>query len=236
MIVAQATPSPSPPPPPATYVSAEDELSPGYYSEAGSSNQVNLRAQIPYGDSSTYYVRIKLPIVTSAPPEAITGAGDLAVTNFAIFNPARPAWVGGLTFRFPTANDSLGTHKYSLGPALGYTVNLGRWTLGLSEESYFSVIGPSSYPSVGKSQLSPTLRLALYNGWSIGFSTMQFTYDWVINRWTDVPFGLRLEKHGIAGLASLDAYADAERNLVHTAETPGWTIRSAVRWYFTRFP
>jgi len=233
VIVAQATPSPSPPPPPATYVSAEDELSPGYYGEAGSSNQINWRAQIPYGNSATYYVRIKLPVVTSAPPESITGAGDLAVTNFAVLD---AAWVGGVTLRFPTANDSLGTHKYSLGPAFGYTVTRGRWTLGFSEESYFSIAGPASYPSVGKSQLSPTLRLGLSNGWSVGFSTMQFTYDWVNNRWTDVPLGLRLEKRGIAGLQSLDVYADAERNLAHTEDTPGWTFRSALRWFFTRWP
>lgn len=213
-------------------MSAEDELSPGYYGEAGSSNQINVRAQIPYANSSPYYVRIKLPIVTSAPAESITGAGDLAVTNFAVLD---RAWVGGITFRFPTANDSLGTHKYSVGPAFGYTVNRGSWTIGFSEESYFSIIGPSSYPPVGKSQISPILRLALANGWSVGFSTMQFSYDWVNNRWTDVPLGLRFEKRGIVGLPSLDAYADAERNVAHTDDTPGWTFRSALRWFFTRF-
>jgi hypothetical protein len=141
-----------------------------------------------------------------------------------------------MTLRLPTANDSLGTHKYSIGPAVIYTTSLGRWTLGLSQESFFSIIGPKSYSTVGKTQIAPTARFGLPSGWSVGLSTMQFTYDWVLNRWTDVPFGLRLEKRSLAGLRPLDAYVEAERNLVDQSDTPAWTIRSALRWTFMGSP
>ncbi len=229
-----ASPSPSPAPPP-TFVSAEDELSPQYYGEAGSSNIVNLRAQLPY-DGAAYLVRVKLPIVTGAPADSITGAGDLSVWDFALSSTPRGDWITGLNARFPTANDSLGSHKYSLGPAFGYTTNTSPWSFGFSQESYFSIIGPASYPDVAKTKIAPILRRTLSDGWSIGLSTMQFTYDWNINRWNDVPVGLRVEKKGIAGLAMLDAYAEGERNLAHAPDTPGWTIRTALRWTFTRSP
>jgi hypothetical protein len=229
-----ASPAPTPTPPPA-YVTAENEFSPSYYGESGNSNQINLRAQIPY-DNSRWTIRLKLPVVTKAPVESVTGAGDLTVHDLAVINGRYGQWLAGVVLYLPTASDSLGSHKYSLGPAFGYATDGGPWTFGLSAESYFSVIGPASYPSVGKSKVAPVLRLALSRGWGVGLSTMQFTYDWRLNRWTDVPLGLRIEKRAIAGLGPLGAYVDVERNLVHAADTPGWTIRSALRWSFTRSP
>ena len=223
---------PPTPSPPATTVSAEDELSPDYQSENGSSNQVNLRAQLPY-DDARWLVRIKLPIVTAAPSQSVTGAGDLALWDLAVFNSGRGQWLAGPTLRIPTAKDSLGTNKYSLGPAAGYVVSDRGWTLGFFGQSFFSIIGPSSYPPVGKTQIDPVVKLGLQRGWSVGFSTMQFTYDWVRNRWTDVPLGLRVGKSAIGELKSLDAYMEGERNLARAPDTPGWTVRALVRWTFS---
>lgn len=232
---ADSTASPSPSPPPPAFVSAEDELSPQYYGEAGSSNVVNVRAQLPY-DGGAYLLRIKLPIVTGAPPDSVTGAGDLAVWDFVSSATAHGDWLTGLNARFPTASDSLGSHKYSLGPAFGYTTTTAPWSYGFAQESYFSIVGSASYPGVAKTKISPNLRRILSAGWSVGLSTMQFTYDWNSNRWNDVPVGLRVEKRGIAGLAALDAYAEGERNLAHAPDTPGWTIRTALRWTFIPSP
>lgn len=231
---AAPSPSPSPqprptPPPLGEYVSVEDEFSPHYYGESGSSNLVNWRAQVPYDDSA-YLVRLKLPVVTGAPPESLTGAGDLAATNLAAIEYDASHVLAGVTTRFPTANDSLGSHKYSIGPAFGIVKPTGLWSFGFYSESYFSVIGPKSYPGVGKSKIAPVLSVVLPRGWVVGFSTMQFTYDYVVNRWTDVPVGLRLEHRGIFGLPQFRVYGDAERNFAHTSDTPSWTYRIGLRW------
>jgi len=219
----------STPAPPSTTVSTEDELSPNYQNESGSSNVVNLRAQIPY-DESAWIVRLKLPMVTAAPAKAVTGAGDLALWDLGVVNAGHGQWLVGATLRIPTARDSLGSNKYSIGPAGGYLTQRGPVTFGFSLNTFFSIIGPSSYPGVGKTQIEPALKYALPGGWSVGLSTMQYTYDWVRNRWTDVPVGLRVGKSGIGGSKALDAHFDVERNLAVAADSPAWTIRALLRY------
>jgi hypothetical protein len=183
-----------------------------------------------------YVFRLKLPIVTAAPAESVTGSGDLQTYALAVVDGPRGQWLPGITARFPTANDSLGTGKYSLGPAVGYATRSGRFAFGFFAQSFFSVIGPSSRAPVGKSKVAPVLRYALPNGWRLGLSTMTFTYDWVINRWTDVPLGVRVEKHNLGPLNRINVYLEFERNLADISDTPGWTIRTSAQWTFARAP
>src|SRR3974377_870577 len=72
---------------PSLWFSLEDEFSPSYESLAGSSNQVNIRGQIPLGrigekrptlllPNNLQLIKFKVPIVTGAPPGAQKGAGD----------------------------------------------------------------------------------------------------------------------------------------------------------------
>src|ERR1700728_1061753 len=139
-----ASPTPSPAPPAAS-VSIEEEVSPEYDGESGSSSLVNLRGQLPYVAGAQYVFRLKLPVVTSAPATAVTGAGDLALYDLAVTDVARGRWLEGVTIRIPSAqNDSLGSGKYSVGPAVGYETERGPWTLGFFQQDFFSVIGPAS--------------------------------------------------------------------------------------------
>jgi len=85
-IPAAPTPTPAPPAP---YVSIEEEVSPNYDDESGSSSLVNVRGQLPYFAGTQYVFRLKLPIVTSAPATAVTGAGDLALYDLAVTDSAR---------------------------------------------------------------------------------------------------------------------------------------------------
>ena len=194
---------------------------------------MNLREQVPYVNSA-WIIRIKVPIVTAAPPESVTGAGDVAIWDLAVRNAGQGQWLVGPTLRIPTAKDSLGTNKYSLGPAAGYVTQPNRWTIGFFGQTFLSIIGPASSPAVAKTQIAPALKYGLQGGWSVGFSTMQFTYDWVRNRWTDVPLGVRIGKKFGATLKSIDAYLEVEQNVAHSSDSPGWTIRALARWRFSR--
>jgi hypothetical protein len=234
-------PSPSPLPSPsraapAPYVSAEEEVSPTYDDTKGSSTVLNLRAQIPFVGAGLQQVfRIRLPIVTSAPQTAITGAGDIGLFDLAVLSTPRGRWLGGATIRIPSAqNDSLGSGKYSIGPALGYETRQGAWTLGFFNQNFFSVIGPSSRSAVGQTKIEPTAAYTLPRGWSIGTSTMGFTYDWVRNAWTEVPIGLRIDKVFRNALRPIDAYVEFEKNLAAVAGVPSWTFRAALKWTFSQ--
>ena len=229
-----AAPTPMPVPP-APYVSIEEEVSPDYDDENGSSSLVNVRGQLPYVAGAQYVFRLKLPIVTSAPATAVTGAGDLALYDLAVSDVARGRWLEGVTIRVPTAqNDSLGTGKYSVGPAFGYETHYGPWTLGFFQQDFFSVIGPASRSPVGQSKIEPTVTLALARGWSIGLSSMTITYDWVRNEWTEVPVGMRVAKRFSGGLDPLEASVEMEQNLADVRGAPGWTIRTLLKWTLPR--
>jgi hypothetical protein len=231
-IAASPTPSPAPPAP---SVSIEDEISPEYDGESGSSSLVNLRGQLPYVAGAQYVLRLKLPLVISAPATAVTGAGDLVLYDLAVSDAARGRWLEGVTIRVPTAqNDSLGSGKYSVGPAFGYETVHGPWTLGFFQQDFFSVIGPASRSSVGQSKIEPTVTLALARGWSIGLSTMAVTYDWVGNEWTQVPVGLRVAKRFNGGLTPLEASLEVEQNLADARGAPAWTIRTLLKWTLPR--
>ncbi len=209
-------------------------MSPTYDATKGSSTVLNLRAQVPFVGAGLQQVfRIRLPIVTSAPQTAITGAGDISLFDLAVLSTPRGRWLGGATIRIPSAqNDSLGSGKYSIGPAIGYETRQGTWTLGFFNQNFFSVIGPNSRSPVGQTKIEPNAAYALPRGWSIGTSTMTFTYDWVRNAWTEVPIGLRIDKNFRNVLRPIDAYVEFEKNLAGVAGVPGWTFRVAVKWTF----
>lgn len=229
-----ATPTATPAPP-SPYVSIEEEVSPNYDDESGSSSLVNVRWQLPYVTGGQYVVRLKLPIVTSAPATAVMGAGDLALYDLAVTNAARGRWLEGVTIRVPTAqNDSLGSGKYSIGPAFGYETQHGPWTLGFFQQSFFSVIGPTSRSPVAQSKIEPGVTLALARGWSIGLSSMTITYDWVRNEWTEVPVGVRVAKQFNGALSPLEASVEMEQNLADAKGAPGWTIRTLLKWTLPR--
>lgn len=236
VVRAQEQPDDTPPSAtPAPYVSVEEEVSPTYELEPGSSAMTIWRGQIPY-DNGNFIFRVKFPIVTSAPPEAVTGAGDLALFDFATFAKGRGRWLAGLTVRVPTAqNSSLGSGKYSVGPAGGYEMKTGSWTLGFFSQNYFSVVGPSSRAPVGKTSIEPIVRFSLPRGWSVGLSSMSMTYDWVVNKWEEIPIGLRISKQfgrTLRLLSPFEASFEAEHSVSPVEGTPGWTTRLNVKCTF----
>lgn len=183
-------------------------------------------------------------MVTSAPAQAITGAGDLTLYDLKAMSHSSVQWLAGVVVRLPTARDSsLGSGKYSVGPALGYQVRSGLWTLGFFSQDYFSIIGPSSRAGVGRTKIDPIANVNLSHDWSVGFSTMSMTYDWVRNKWIEVPVGMRVTRRfgrsglipgvgPVEALQPLQASFEAEQNLSNVRAAPGWTTRLNVRWTF----
>ena len=205
---------------------------------------LNLRGQLPYLENGQQYIlRVKIPIVTEAPLQAVTGVGDATLYFYAETNVGEGRWSYGATARFPTAgNSSLGSGKYSIGPAAGYDIVRGDWTLGIGTTNYFSVVGPSWRSPVAQTKLDPSATLSLPRGWAVGTSSMSFTYNWYKGMWINVPLGLRIQKAlgtssnlpFVQFLAPLVGSAEFEKNLVAAPGTPAWTIRVMLRWNLPR--
>lgn len=227
---------------PNLWYSLEQETSPNYTGQPGSSDQINLRAQIPLGNFAQQVnplfapkpyqlIKIKLPFVTAAPDETLQGYGDATLVMLEYLGRKVRRWVVGPAFKLPTASvTALGSGKWSVGPAVGYTSLSGNIEVGAYCQNFFSFAGPKSEPSVSQTQLQPTYDIAFGHSWGIGTSQMQFTYNWQRNQWTSVPLGVRLARSFASRAAQLTAGFEIEKNLVHEDGTPGWTLRFNLKY------
>ena len=230
---------------PNLWFSLEDE---SLQTVSGSSNQLNLRAQIPLAANppianllasgqALSLIKLKMPIVLSAPSnagiEAATGTGDVTATWLGGFGTSQSRWAAGAAFKFPTGSGSLGSGKWSAGPALGYTYGTGRWTFGVYTQSFFSYAGSGSRSPVAQTQVEPQISVALSDGWSLGTSDMKFTYDYDEGSFANVPVGVRIAKQIKAGSRRWDAYFEAEKNLKASGGTT-WSLRLGAKLVFLR--
>jgi hypothetical protein len=253
---ASPQPSPSPSPPadesdsndgspdfnaplsPRLWFSLEDELTATYDDIGGSSNTLNVRAQVPLGKigkqlpspllvpGRLQLVRIKVPFVTSAPANAVRGNGDTTLTLLRYLGVSDRKWVYGPTFKIPTAStNDLGTGRWSGGPAAAYIYTRSRTVLALYFETFVSFAGPKSRGAVSQTKIQPGVLFALPHGWGIGTSQMEFTYNWQNNTWQNVPLGVRIENTSQNSHHQLNVGVEFEKNLAHVITTAQWTFR-----------
>jgi hypothetical protein len=230
---------------PSLWVSLEEEVSPNYDRVSGSSSTINFRAQLPLGPQGLLpfvnaqrhlqLIKLKIPFVNSAPQNAIKGNGDTTLVSLDYLGTPEKEGSIGPSFKIPTASSgALGSGKWSVGPAGGYTYTdpRGKSSIGIYTQSFFSFAGDGSRPPVSQTQLQPAAFFVLGHGLSIGTSTMQFTYNWETPGWTDVPLGMRIAQNFNAWSGKLTAGFEAEKNLVNTTGATGWTLRINFKYRF----
>jgi len=230
--------------------SVQETLVPNFDNETGSSNQINLRSQIPLGNRGTLpdflslghalgLIKFKLPLVLSGPSDSnssvIAGAGDLTAVALAMFGSRNERWVAGPDFRFPTgSNYGLGSGKWSIGPAFGYTHLSGRWALGFYTQSFFSYAGTRTQPRVGQTQIQPTVSYTFGHGWTLSNSEMQYVYDYHLGALTNAPLGFRIAKKLQFGDAKFVLGFEAEKNMAHVSGAAAWALRLDAKWILPR--
>jgi len=177
-----------------------------YLAEAGpdgryDNQQLKLQPVIPFvGDRGKYLLRPILPIVSNEFPAHEDGFGDLFVQGYYI--PRRAAAkteIGfGAAVLVPTASrDSLGTGKWSLGPAgvVVYKTSDHKWTLGAVANHVWSVAGDNDRSDVSLTNVQPLVTRNLAHGWTVTF-TSETSYNWkgsAGEKWT-IPLGVTASK------------------------------------------
>jgi hypothetical protein len=203
-------------------------------------NLVVLRAYIPWDLFDVPQLnRISIPFTTSSPGKAIsgngliddfpsgpTGLGDTEIYNVAQFKLHTIDLSLGPVFIVPTGTRSgVGGGKITAGPAWGLKVKSGQWTLGVFSLSYFSVGGHTGFASTAKTKLQPIVDLAFSDGWEVGTSDMNFTYDWNKGHYTNIPAGLALGKSFEVASRRFKLVQQVEYNLATTPHSSAWTLR-----------
>ena len=161
-------------------------------------NTLNIQPVIPVhlSDKVLLISRIILPI-TYQPDLTSTGGGssgfgDTNPTFF--FSPAKPGkliWGAGPAFILPTATQrSVGTGKWSIGPAAVALIQPDPWTIGVLASQVWSFAGPSDRSKVSLLTIQYFVNYNLAHAWYLTSSPI-LTFNWEATsseEWL-VPFG-----------------------------------------------
>lgn len=163
--------------------------------------QLKIQPVIPFvGERGKFILRPILPLAWNHYPERKHGTGDLFVQGYYI--PKSAAEAHGTEIGFGAAalldtasHDSLGSGKYSLGPAFILVHKTRNWTVGALANHVWSVGGDGDRSDVSNTSVQPFVTRTLPDGWSLSF-TSETSYNWKAassDAWT-VPLGATVSK------------------------------------------
>jgi len=166
------------------------------------------------------------------------GLGDINPSFF--FSPSKPSkfiWGAGPTMTFPTAtNRSLGSGKWSMGPAAVALFMDGPWVLGALANQQWSFAGWGD-KDVNALLIQPFINYNLPHGWYL-VSAPIITGDFSAssgNHWT-VPVGggggklWRVGKVGLPVNTQIQAFYNAEK----PEFGPDWQLRVQIQFLFPK--
>ena len=207
------------------------------------SNTLNIQPVIPVHLSEKVLLisRIILPI-TYQPDLTSTGGGssgfgDTNPTFF--FSPAKPGkliWGVGPAFLLPTATQrSVGTGKWSAGPAAVALIQPGPWTIGVLASQLWSFAGPSDRSTVSLMTVQYFVNYNLAHAWYLTSSPI-LTFNWEATsseEWL-VPFGGGIGKIFKIGKLPLNGSLQAYYNVRSDESTTlaRWQARVQLAFLF----
>jgi hypothetical protein len=221
-----------------------DWFSPEYHGLSNTrGNIVVFRAYIPWSIGSIDQLsRISIPVTTSSAgsstdslvgntPEGPSGLGDIEFYDLSQFKTRHGLFSIGPVFVFPTGTETgVGKGKWSVGPAFGFNTKQDNWKFGFFSQSYFSFAGDSNQRTVERTKLQPIIDYSLPHGWMVGTSDMNFTYDWIKGRSTNLPLGFEIGREFNVYSQRLKFSGQAEYNFANTSGSSAWTFRFTLEY------
>ena len=201
--------------------------------ENGHATTLQIRGAVPFKTGSLNHIlRATIPLAIDTPSES-SGLSDLTLFDLIVFPLSKGRWGIGPVILLPTAtDDALGAEKWALGPALGLTYPYKKMLFGLFNQNLFTIGGDDDRPDVNVSILQPIFNLSLGNGWSVGTSEMNVTYDWEKEDWVNIPIGGKVSKFFKGAEIPVQLSASVEYNLQDNAVAPEWTSSIGIKMLF----
>lgn len=201
--------------------------------------QLKIQPVIPFvGDHGKFLLRPILPYQWNEFPERSNGLGDLFVQGY--FIPTHAGQESATEIGFGAAalidtasHDSLGTGKYSIGPAFVLIYKAGKWTMGALGNHIWSVAGDNDRGDVSQTSVQPFFSRQLPHGWSFSI-TSETSYNWEAssgNKWT-VPLGGTVSKVLRFGRMPVSLSGGGFYNVERPDFANRWTARLAMTLVF----
>jgi hypothetical protein len=211
---------------------------PGLGGASGMVNSLQVQPVLPIGPFKSFphvqLMKITMPIAVSIsgsdPTQqfSVTGVGDLQVFDLLTFKQSWGRWGVGPALVFPTASaNQLGAGKYQAGPsfALIYT-GIKNLTAGAVIQNPISYAGSPNRPNVNNMLITPTLTFNLNDGWFVGMSDYNWSFNWENGGALTFPIGVQAGKILRIGKQPFSLSAEVGGVAARPANTPspGWVF------------
>lgn len=221
-------------------VTIEDNAQFGFGPENGVLNFLRIQPTVGFNLSKGWRLvtRQIIPIVHRPGPDSVDGLGDIGLQLFLTSrNGGKFLWGFGPAFVFPSAtSDSIGTEKWSAGPAAIVAYLSGRWVLGALANQVWSFAGADDRNGVSVMTLRPFVNYNLSHGWFLTSSpsiVASWNADDVNHLWL-IPVGGGFGKAFPLGSYGLNTVLEAFYHLKSPPIGPNWQLRFQVTLLFPK--
>ena len=204
----------------------------------GVTNALQMQPVLPIGPFKSFpwvqLVKLTMPLYVSVPGTVdlqhygVAGVGDMQVFDLVSVKQSWGRWGFGPALVFPTASArATGAGKYQAGPAVAliYT-GVKNLTAGAIVQNPISYTGDPNRPNVNNMLITPTLTYNLKDGWFVGLSDYNWSFNWENGGAATVPLGVQVGKIVTLGRQPVSLSVEAGGTAVRPAGTPnpGWIL------------
>jgi hypothetical protein len=201
-----------------------------YHNSDDEDNSLVFRSAIPFSiGEQKHIMRVTLPFITDH-PVIDNGLSDSTLFDLAVFERSWGRFGIGVVGLLPTGGADRGAEKWGIGPAFGFVVQQEGYLFGLFNQNVFTVAGNTDRQDINSTSFQPIFNYRLGSGWSLGFSEMQITYDWVDDRWSNIPLGVGINKLQKFGALPVQFSLQYEHNFADDRITASDIARFTVKF------
>lgn len=214
-------------------------------------NVLNIQPVIPISisEKTNLIIRTIIPIISQPVykptdeeggyvNERTDGLGDVALSIF--FTPRKPGkliWGVGPAIGIPTATDlnTLGTGKWSAGPAIIALIQPKGWTIGLILQNTWSFAGVSDRADINAFFTNAFIVKNLPKGWYVNSAPI-ITANWNAEKgeqWL-VPVGVGAGKVFRVGKLPINAQVGYYNYVIAPTGGPDWQLRTQINLMFPK--
>ena len=193
-----------------------DNYTTDIWQQEGTSNEVLFRAAIPMRVWNTSNIFRSTATYTTG---GVRGAGIESVQLFdlVVFTEEWGRWGVGPLVSFQRDYGRGMPGPFAAGFAVGFTMKVGRWTLGLFNQNLFG-------REIAVSQLQPIIAYQLGDGWTLSVGDAQYPFDWNAGELAAAPLSIQLGKVTQIAGQPVRFFVNPQYNLVNKAGADRWTI------------
>lgn len=185
---------------PLSLIQFRNILLPSVSGTDGATNGFQIQPVLPIGPFESFgfvqLVKMTMEFPTLPGPGGGTGFGDFQLFDLVTIKQSWGRWGFGPALVFPTASsEEFGAGKWQAGPAVAliYT-NIENLTVGAVWQNPISYAGSPDRPDVNSLIITPTLTYNLKEGWFMGLSDYNWTFNWEDGGAATIPLGIQVGK------------------------------------------